>query len=62
MISPLFDNAVIVRVEIGGNRSQLGGSFLNRDPPSMKQTTVLIDFGATREFPKTFVDGYLRIV
>lgn len=26
------------------------------------QTTTLIDFGATREFPKSFVDGYLRIV
>jgi aarF domain-containing kinase len=26
-----------------------------------KQTT-LIDFGATREYPKSFVDGYLRIV
>lgn len=25
-------------------------------------TTSLIDFGATREFPKPFVDGYLRIV
>lgn len=25
-------------------------------------TTTLIDFGATREFPKSFVDGYLRIV
>eukprot|EP00536_Pseudo-nitzschia_multiseries_P007715 jgi/Psemu1/240503/estExt_Genewise1.C_1840019 len=25
-------------------------------------TTTLIDFGATREFPKPFVDGYLRIV
>ena len=25
-------------------------------------TTALIDFGATREFPKPFVDGYLRIV
>lgn len=25
-------------------------------------TTYLIDFGATREYPKTFVDGYLRIV
>ncbi len=25
-------------------------------------TTTLIDFGATREFPKDFVDGYLRIV
>jgi aarF domain-containing kinase len=24
--------------------------------------TTLIDFGATREFPKEFVDGYLRIV
>mmetsp|Transcript_14956 Transcript_14956/g.41637 ORF Transcript_14956/g.41637 Transcript_14956/m.41637 type:complete len:697 (+) Transcript_14956:197-2287(+) len=24
--------------------------------------TTLIDFGATREFPKPFVDGYLRIV
>lgn len=27
-----------------------------------KQHTTLIDFGATREFPKSFVDGYLRIV
>ena len=26
------------------------------------QTTTLIDFGATREYPKSFVDGYLRIV
>lgn len=26
------------------------------------QTTSLIDFGATREYPKSFVDGYLRIV
>ena len=26
------------------------------------QQTTLIDFGATREFPKSFVDGYLRIV
>ncbi|KAG7341477.1 ABC1 family-domain containing protein [Nitzschia inconspicua] len=26
------------------------------------RTTTLIDFGATREFPKSFVDGYLRIV
>jgi len=25
-------------------------------------TTYLIDFGATRDFSKTFVDGYLRIV
>ena len=25
-------------------------------------TTTLIDFGATREFSKSFVDGYLRIV
>eukprot|EP00934_Nitzschia_sp_Nitz4_P008383 Nitzschia sp. Nitz4//scaffold14_size191712//66419//68410//NITZ4_001714-RA/size191712-processed-gene-0.307-mRNA-1//-1//CDS//3329536900//8373//frame0 len=26
------------------------------------QRTTLIDFGATREYPKEFVDGYLRIV
>lgn len=26
------------------------------------RTTGLIDFGATREYPKSFVDGYLRIV
>jgi len=26
------------------------------------QTTSLIDFGATREYSKEFVDGYLRIV
>jgi aarF domain-containing kinase len=26
------------------------------------QTTFLIDFGATREYSKSFVDGYLRIV
>jgi len=26
------------------------------------RTTTLIDFGATREYPKDFVDGYLRIV
>lgn len=26
------------------------------------RTTTLIDFGAAREYPKSFVDGYLRIV
>jgi aarF domain-containing kinase len=26
------------------------------------QTTTLLDFGAAREYPKQFVDGYLRIV
>jgi aarF domain-containing kinase len=35
------------------------GNFLY-DPES--GVTTLIDFGATRSFPKEFVDGYLRIV
>lgn len=35
------------------------GNFLY-DPST--RITSLIDFGATREFPQSFVDGYLRIV
>ncbi|GKZ00020.1 hypothetical protein MPSEU_000955400 [Mayamaea pseudoterrestris] len=43
--------------------------FMQTDPnwgnflyDAKTQTTSLIDFGATREFSKEFVDGYLRIV
>jgi aarF domain-containing kinase len=43
--------------------------FMQTDPnwgnflyDASTQTTSLIDFGATREFSKEFVDGYLRIV